>query len=495
MKEARGSSWQSAGFLIGTALLAAGFYGLKVLDYEQLHYRCDLFSMLESTRSWLDGRPLLHEARYGNPARMHNFYILLLFAPVTVWLGAKGLFLVHAVVLWTVSAAVWRGFRRRGRGTEASWLLALLYWGPYGFWLWMNPDMGWHVETFYLPFGVLFALALTTGRTGPVVAAGAVLIITREDGPILACALHLLWYYLRHLDGRPVSSWGPKLRGALGIGGLWGGWFLLEMALLAYQNGDQPVRSTQVWLHVQRVPRTDVLRFAASTLGAGLVVWSPVVVLTALLMGRRRAAALVVLGAPLAFVMFWAGLIYYPLKEFSLSWNPRMALVWGYSVGGLLLMTHLRPAFVPRLRPVRLAVLAAVVLVLQFGALARHRQFEPFGLVAQLLRTEAMPPSPERATLAYLARHIPRSAHVALEYYYYAPFEWHRYFWLETKHVHNAPVAEPDVIIAAAPERPVPQADTLSWSLLDTARYHRRRVGALVVLTRPGYPLRLPPSR
>lgn len=483
---------KSVWFLLATAGLVAGFYYLKVLDYEQLHYRCDLFSMLESTRSWLRGAPLLHETRYGDPARMHNFYILLLFAPATLLWGAKGLFIVHAAVLWLVStAAVWM-FRRVGKTAELFLLLALLYWGPYGFWIWMNPDMGWHIETFYLPFGVLFALALCTGRRIPLVLAGIVLVITREDGPILACCLHLMYFYLTYVEPNPDRRpWVPRLVPALKIVALWGGLFLLELALLAYRNGNQPVRSTQVLLHLQGVPLAEVLKFSAATLGAGLVVWSPVLVLAGLWFGWRRAAVLALLGAPLVFVMFWAGLIYYPFKEYSVSWNPRMALIWGHGVGCLVLMAYTQPAFARSLAPIRLWGTLALVLAMQFLALARHRGFYPFRLAAQLVR-QAQQPEPDHVrALHQLAARIPRSAYVALDYYFYAPFEWHRYIWLETKHFKNSPVAQPDVVIAAGPRLIKPTFDPLSWSLIDSTQYHRQRVGDVYVLTRPGYALDL----
>ena len=64
-----------------------------------------------------------------------------------------------------------------------------------GFWIWDDPFYGWHAEVLYVPLAVLFAGALTRRRR-QVLLWGAALVLLREDGAVVACAIHLLHTWL-----------------------------------------------------------------------------------------------------------------------------------------------------------------------------------------------------------------------------------------------------------------------------------------------------------
>src|SRR5882724_3976655 len=83
-------------FLSSKAILAfavlCGWLTVKCVLFVRLAYTSDMFSLLQMSLSWLDGRPLLWENCFGNHARLHDYYSVLAFAPLTFTFGAYGLF-------------------------------------------------------------------------------------------------------------------------------------------------------------------------------------------------------------------------------------------------------------------------------------------------------------------------------------------------------------------------------------------------------------------
>ena len=77
------------------AVLAVLYAGLcKALLFHGLEYfHTDFFSFLEMSRSLFQYGELLRDNAYGHDAAIHNFYLLLAFAPLTLPLGAYGLIL------------------------------------------------------------------------------------------------------------------------------------------------------------------------------------------------------------------------------------------------------------------------------------------------------------------------------------------------------------------------------------------------------------------
>jgi hypothetical protein len=166
------------------ALLLILYAGLcKALLFNNLEYtHSDFFSSLEMSRSWFYSRPLLHDNVYGDQAAIHNFFLLLAFAPLTISLGAYGLIL--GLVLLEVAAVV--------RVARASTLdpggrLAILggFLSPIGFAVFDDPGFGFHPELCYPPLALLLALDLREARPRTAILMGALIVLVKEDGAVL----------------------------------------------------------------------------------------------------------------------------------------------------------------------------------------------------------------------------------------------------------------------------------------------------------------------
>ena len=107
--------------LAALASLAVLYAGLcKALLFRDLEFiGSDFFSFLEMTWSWYYAGLLLHDNVYGSHFAIHNFYLLLAFAPLTIPLGAYGLILGLGLLNWAPALGVaWcarlEGARRLG---------------------------------------------------------------------------------------------------------------------------------------------------------------------------------------------------------------------------------------------------------------------------------------------------------------------------------------------------------------------------------------------
>ena len=70
------------------------YFASKVIRFQHQDYRSDLYTHLEIARGWLQGRPLLHENRYGHHERLHNYFLDLVMGPFALLWGAYGLFII-----------------------------------------------------------------------------------------------------------------------------------------------------------------------------------------------------------------------------------------------------------------------------------------------------------------------------------------------------------------------------------------------------------------
>ena len=69
-------------FVGATAVLGA-FMAVKVRLFLSLEYSWDLFVALQMSRSWLMGRPLLWENRWGHASVSHNYFLTPLLGLLT----------------------------------------------------------------------------------------------------------------------------------------------------------------------------------------------------------------------------------------------------------------------------------------------------------------------------------------------------------------------------------------------------------------------------
>jgi hypothetical protein len=460
-------------------LWVGSWFGLKYMHFYALEYLGDLFSSLTASRSWLQGHPFLYDFRFGHSLRYHTFLLTALLGPVTLWLGAKGLFLVHAVLLWAVP--LWL-FSKIGQAADRRGLAVLLalYWGPFGAWLYDDIQLGWHPELLFFPLSLWFAGALLTKSRPAAIAAGTLLVLTREDGPVLACCLHLM---ALTTENRAFLGWSSGLvaRRVLPVVAGWLGVFCLLMGVLIEQSLGHGVRiasAYHVFSRVSRLHQVHVLgKFGLET----VLLLSPFGALIGWGYGRRMLLAWVVAGLPLLSVALVGSLLYPVQTWYGISWAPRMAMLMGYGLGALVLLRAGSPSLI--FSAGRILRIIGLLVLGQWAALAVVRQYNGLWLDLQTARSLlADRPDSLRPQVWQLADEIPRRAWVAADYAFYAPFEHHRYLWVDHERLRYAPVRRPDFFITTAGS-PVPEA--LRPILKNGYALHRR--GALLVYRRSDF--------
>lgn len=167
----------------------------KALLFRAFEYAgSDLYSFLEMSRSWLDGRPLLYENAYGYHAAIHSFYLLLAFAPLTLPWGAYGLF--AGLVLLELLAVARVAYSHRLDGAGKLVVLGGLL-SPLAYLVFDDPGWGFHPELSYLPLAVLLALDLAEDRPRRAVLVALAMLLVKEDGAVLVGAV-----LVAHFAGR-----------------------------------------------------------------------------------------------------------------------------------------------------------------------------------------------------------------------------------------------------------------------------------------------------
>jgi hypothetical protein len=192
-------------WVVGAAVLAVLYAGLcKALLFHNLEYfGSDLYSFLEMSRSWHYGGHLLQDNVFGDHRAIHNFYLLLAFSPLTIPLGAYGLFLglVSLDLLAVLRVATSGSLSRPGR-------LAVLagFVSPVAYFLFDHRRWGFHPELCYPPLALLLALDLADGKWRRAIVVGALLALVKEDGAVLCASLLLAYFTGRFVDLRKAPA-------------------------------------------------------------------------------------------------------------------------------------------------------------------------------------------------------------------------------------------------------------------------------------------------
>jgi hypothetical protein len=323
------------------AVLMVLYAGLcKALLYHDLeYYHTDFFGFLEMSRSLFQSGELLRDNVYGHHAAIHNYYLMLAFAPLTLALGAYGLIL--GLVLLHVAAVLRIAFAAT---LDLPGRVALLggCLGPIAYGVFDNPVFGFHPELCYPPLCVLLALDLREGRSRRAVVVAALVLLVKEDGAVL-CACVLVAYFasrLWALRASPPEQRRPVLTAAA---------LSLLAAALAFVAG-----MALLWVMGRMLPQPqetstarvlDSLRKVGSAAAGhgllrenllwGLAGYGVVGVLTLLPLGRRLFQGLVLLlvaSPPLvAVLVVGAG----PYRFRYMLWPHRLAALLGLAAACL----------------------------------------------------------------------------------------------------------------------------------------------------------------
>lgn len=449
-----------------SSLLLLLFFWFKVARFQALYYTYnDMYIFLQNSCSWLDGRPLLYENIGGYDDRIHNNYGMLLWGPLIYVAGAYGAFAVQTGLSLLSYGLLLRQIGKRLPAWTA-WLLgAVLLLGPTWFWFSDHPGIGWHPELTYFPLSLLFLLALLSRQTGWFLLTGALLVLVKEDGALLAGALHLAFLSVRYLVANPQRTiFGilTKPRFWVALSG-WAALFVAGMLLLSYKNNvAEPEPRLQqalavmeaglhdpafIWKHLRLLLQTFLLLSPS----IGLLLYGLYRV------GWRQAGSVgLVYGvAQVALLLSnWVqGATYYgtnPMFELvSLTWPPRFVLVYAFSVVYVLTVWFAfrpepqRPT--PRWQPV---LLGAFLFVVQFPVVAYARP--DFQLLTILRDTathrfdpqkEPLLPASDVAVIERLAQTIPARSNVFVFDYLIPIFHLHYNIWPTEKQWENADLA------------------------------------------------------
>ena len=340
----------------GIGLILIGFFFVKLLRFKTLGYIFnDMYAFLQMSHSWMDGRPFMYENIWGYHHRIHNYYSVLLWGPLCRAFGAYGLFAVQATLLAVGYAAVNEHLNRRAAPAWVPYvLIGVMLCGPVSFWLNDHPNIGWHTELTYLPFALLFALALMGRSRLVAVMAGLAVVLVKEDGAVLAALIHLIYEGLQFINrqpARPLWKWLSEGRFWLILAG-WVAVFLSGMAWIGYKNGfAEPRLQMALTLLNDNVGKVAFWRQMLGQTGRSMVLLLPVLGVLALFMRQLRSRSiggvLLLWGAgvlTLTLLNVVQSVHYYGQKLFylvALTWPPRFILPWAFSAALLTLLAGL----------------------------------------------------------------------------------------------------------------------------------------------------------
>lgn len=428
----------------GLLLLAGYVLWAKVRLYGHLEYVLDLFGFLQMASSFVEGRLPLFENGWGRHAAIHAYWTVPLLYPFVALLGAAGAFLVlvgtHAAAVGAAArlASGLPGERRRLVRLVAAALLV----SPAAFWLVDDAPYGFHSELLFTPLAVLFAVGLLR-RTRWALVAGVLLAATREEGPLVALAVHVVVASGRPGDGEPLRGRIPEpARVALA----WGAVFVANLGLLLLLSAGEPEASRAAGAlraltalperpgAVEAVVRSALV--ALGLLGSGAVVALAGVSLRPA--ARAAIASLPLLGASLLGGLAANYATPDALFYHGLSWAPRMAALWGVLAAALLAAAAREP--VPSRALASNARLLGVVSVglsftLQAMLLSENRlwdiarRLDPVRLLSgEGFFVARLTPEEDRALRA-LARTLPAGTPVAATPAFFARLDRHDLVW------------------------------------------------------------------
>ena len=413
---------------VGATVVLGAIMAVKVRLFLSLEYSWDLFVALQMSRSWLTGRPLLWENRWGHASVSHNYFLTPVLGLLTQFWGVYGLFVAHGLMILLAFLELQRLLRPLPALLRYACIATYLF-GPVGFWIWDDPFYGWHAEALYVPLAVLFAGALIRRRK--VFLWGAALVLLREDGAVVACAIHLLHTWL---PGPEQLGWRPGLKRTLRIAAAW---LFVFCAGLLVQRAVTPQATSRLehTIGVQRTTGIEASAILARDLaGTAVLFGSGLLIAQARTRARALAASLPVVAVALVACLAYdaRGMV-----EHGPSWVPRFAMLWGIA-GAALAFSCPAPGGSdqgpdPRTRTLWWASLGVSV-ILQFAALALHKDYVVTTRLAQAVPGSANVLSArlgnqERSFLACLSQRLPESTVVAAHARLFAYFHRHDTVW------------------------------------------------------------------
>ena len=451
--------------VVVSSLLLLLFFWFKIIRFQELYYTFnDMYIFLQASYSWIDGRPVLYENIGGYDDRIHNNYAMLLWGPLIYVSGAYGAFAVQTGLSLLSYGLVLRHICRRMENWAIWMILLILLTGPVWFWLNDHPGIGWHPELTYLPLSLLFVLALLTYQTSWFWVTAVLVVLVKEDGALLAGAVHLAFLCIHYLvANRTRSIFGILTQRRFWIALVsWAAIFIIGMAFLSYKNHSaEPEPRLQQALDAIGSGLRDrtFIRKNLTLLFQTFLLLAPSI--GVLLYGLYRVgwqqvwSVLLVYGvAQLALVLSnWVqGATYYGTNALfdmvSLTWPPRFVLVYAFSVTYVLTVWSLFGAGEQSVSGWKPIVIGFVLLVIQVPVVQYARpDFRLLSIARDVVRhrfdpfKEPLLPASDVAVIEKIARLIPVHSNVFMFDFLIPFFHKHYNIWPTEKQWEDADLA------------------------------------------------------
>jgi hypothetical protein len=445
------------------------FYLYKASKYDLFYYKHDLFSVLSSSRGWVFGHPILWDNRYGFIPAVHFSFTSFFFSPLTILLGGRGLFIIHAVIYFIAySFAVCYTLTQKQLKMTLP-LLFIFFLSPYAIWLFDDTLYGWHTELLFLPFALLFAIGLITKNKLLLCSSALFLILTKEDGGVIACCIHILFI----LSGNNTRK--VKQMEIIKIISFWLSIFIFSIITIKAFNSFRESR-------IENLFANFIINLSNYNVGyfVRILFWFFILILPAylfcfLLLGSRKFLTLFLCTLPLILTSIVSGLFYAADNEwYGLGWAPRVVGILGVMLSGSYIFLYQKEfnsiLFQSKLKSISIVT---IIIVLQFFSLLKARDYN---LITEVKKAynhtlpEGITPY-DANIMKTIAGHTPSDFTVTVPYYYFNLFDKNDFTWFD--HPENA-YSKSDIII---------MEDTLQYHyIFNDEIYKRCKKGKFYIL-------------
>lgn len=426
--------------LITACLLFVGFFIAKTQLFQKLNYQSDLFSHIQSSRSWLQGRPIMYENNYGHHARYHNYFFNLLMGSFVLWWGAYGIFIFQlglyiAALLYTFPYIYYRAqtyFQKVLMGI----LCLVFFCGPYAYWLYDDPWFGFHTEMLYIPLGLIFSIALLKQNKWLAIVFAVLIISVKEDGVVLLAALHLLNLFVNKLQGQiSHKKW---LLHSITLGGIYVLLFMAGIVYLKYKNNFELSRLDKTFSRAKEFTPSEIKGYILSVLSGFGLLLLPFIVFIGYTKPRSWYFLLyaLLLLLPIVVVNFVSGLYYLPHVDFSLTWVPRFSLVFVFLfVVCMYSVLFFSNTWISKKMTLVLSAIGIGLLlfIAQGFILNKEKKYSVYkytiGIISQKHPEDSQP---HLLQIKNLAQVLPYDYPVAPPYWLFAYFHKHDFLWISS---------------------------------------------------------------
>lgn len=448
------NAYAKQNLFFGLGFLAAlGMLLFKIKLYDLPDYQADLFGILQLSRDYVLGKPLLYENAYGDNSGIHNYYLMPLLAPFTLLFGGKGLFLAGFAFQCWMLVLLARIFSKLQ--TWMGILFLLLLFAPVSWYIWDNLKFGWHAESFYLPLSLIAAASLLLGNKAGFLVSAIFLVLNREDGVWIVFGLYALFTFLDDKQSPNQKLKKITLSLLLSIG------IFAAGILLLYLRGKGETRAGDAW----RLFQENLQQYSLSDyLGAAFLSWMGIAGTAFLLClaliknNTGRLVGLMVL-LPVLGISLYSGIYYFPDLKYGITWAPRLSGTYGFILSVLLISLY-NKKIMTKAKGLLWIGSAILIFVIQYQSLLKL-SYQPYSLLTRVQlslgqQSEKVPDEPVKKRLIAFSAMIPKQFPLRMDEELFALFDHTDMQWpraihkpfkparmLISKHISDADVALP----------------------------------------------------